>query len=156
MGSTHLPFLPFLAHSFNNLQKQSGNLQISGMELLYKTCGKKSNESIVGSGNGGFYTTSYESVYVLGQCQGDLGASNCGNCVKSVVQRAQVECGSSALVKELEEMGFKQLDLNTEVLRMNDYDLEKSIDDLCGVLEWDPIQTVGNGERGFGDTVRVN
>ncbi|KAJ0858771.1 putative Gnk2-like domain-containing protein [Helianthus annuus] len=113
-------------------------------------------ESIVGSGNGGFYTTSYESVYVLGQCQGDLGASNCGNCVKSVVQRAQVECGSSALVKELEEMGFKQLDLNTEVLRMNDYDLEKSIDDLCGVLEWDPIQTVGNGERGFGDTVRVN
>ncbi|KAI7754795.1 hypothetical protein M8C21_018794 [Ambrosia artemisiifolia] len=44
-----------------------------------------------------------------------------------------------ALIKELEVMGFKQLDLNTEVLRMNNYDLEKSIDDLCGVLEWDPM-----------------
>ncbi|KAJ0953392.1 putative Gnk2-like domain-containing protein [Helianthus annuus] len=93
------------------LYEVSGFAQISGMELLYKTCGKKSNaggnfqqirdsafsslESVVGSGNGGFYTTSYESVYVLGQCQGDLGASDCGNCVKSAVQRAQVECGSS-------------------------------------------------------------
>ncbi|KAI3823065.1 hypothetical protein L1987_04491 [Smallanthus sonchifolius] len=86
-----------------------GFAQISGMELLYKTCGKtnagfqerrdsafSSLESVVGSGNGGgFYTTSYESVYVLGQCQGDLGTSDCGNCVKSAVQRAQVECGSS-------------------------------------------------------------
>jgi len=44
-----------------------------------------------------------------------------------------------ALIKDLEEMGFKQLDLNTEVLRMNNYDLGKSIDDLCGVLEWDPM-----------------
>lgn len=44
-----------------------------------------------------------------------------------------------ALIKELEEMGFKQLDLNAEILRMNDYDLEKSVDDLCGVLEWDPM-----------------
>lgn len=94
------------------LYEVSGFAQISGMELLYKTCGKSTNaggngfqetrdsafsslESVIGSGNGGFYTTSYESVYVLGQCQGDLGASDCGNCVKSAVQRAQVECGSS-------------------------------------------------------------
>ncbi|KAK9072423.1 hypothetical protein SSX86_008857 [Deinandra increscens subsp. villosa] len=93
------------------LYEVSGFAQISGMEMLYKTCGKanaggsgfqerrdaafSSLESVVGSGNGGFYTTSYESVYVLGQCQGDLGASDCGNCVKSAVQRAQVECGSS-------------------------------------------------------------
>jgi hypothetical protein len=34
-------------------------------------------------------------VYMLAQCEGDLGDSDCGDCVKSVVQRAQVECGSS-------------------------------------------------------------
>ncbi|KAK1435395.1 hypothetical protein QVD17_01157 [Tagetes erecta] len=92
------------------LYEVSGFAQISGMEMLYKTCGRSnagngfqerrdaafsSLESVVGSGNGGFYTTSYENVYVLGQCQGDLGASDCGNCVKSAVQRAQVECGTS-------------------------------------------------------------
>ena len=36
-------------------------------------------------------------------------------------------------------MGFKQVDLNKEILRMNEFDLEKSVDDLCGVAEWDPI-----------------
>ncbi|XP_076946032.1 protein JOKA2-like isoform X2 [Bidens hawaiensis] len=44
-----------------------------------------------------------------------------------------------ALIKELEEMGFKQLDLNSKILRMNNYDLEKSVDELCGVSEWDPM-----------------
>ncbi|CAI9280446.1 unnamed protein product [Lactuca saligna] len=44
-----------------------------------------------------------------------------------------------SLLVELEAMGFKQLDLNKEVLRMNNYDLEKSVDDLCGVSEWDPM-----------------
>ncbi|KAI3777625.1 hypothetical protein L1987_47425 [Smallanthus sonchifolius] len=54
------------------------------------------------------------------------------------------------LVKELEEMGFKQLDLNKEILRMNNYDLEKSVDDLCGVLEWDPMLDELR-EMGFAD-----
>ncbi|MCD7464770.1 Protein joka2 [Datura stramonium] len=44
-----------------------------------------------------------------------------------------------SLLQELEEMGFKQLDLNKEILRKNGYDLERSVDDLCGVAEWDPI-----------------
>ncbi|KAL6971229.1 Plasmodesmata-located protein 3 [Sarracenia purpurea var. burkii] len=53
-------------------------------------------ENGIGSGNnGGFYTSSYGSVYVLGQCEGDLGISDCGECVKSAVQRSQVECGNS-------------------------------------------------------------
>lgn len=43
------------------------------------------------------------------------------------------------LLRELEEMGFKQVDLNKEILRMNEYNLEQSVDDLCGVAEWDPI-----------------
>ncbi|KAL2935919.1 Protein NBR1-like protein [Bienertia sinuspersici] len=43
------------------------------------------------------------------------------------------------LLKELEDMGFNQIDVNKKVLRGNNYDLEKSVDDLCGVSEWDPI-----------------
>lgn len=43
------------------------------------------------------------------------------------------------LLKELAEMGFKQVDLNKEILRLNEYNLEQSVDDLCGVSEWDPI-----------------
>lgn len=43
------------------------------------------------------------------------------------------------LLKELEEMGFKQVDLNKEILRQNNYNLEQSVDDLCGVNEWDPL-----------------
>ncbi|KAI3761383.1 hypothetical protein L1987_51797 [Smallanthus sonchifolius] len=54
------------------------------------------------------------------------------------------------LVKELEELGFKQLDLNKEILRMNNYDLEKSIDEPCGVLEWDPMLDELR-EMGFAD-----
>lgn len=92
------------------LYEVSGFAQISGVEMLYKTC---SGTNVAGSGfedrrdtafsvmeNGvssghGFYTTSYEQVYVLGQCEGDLGDADCGACVKTAVQRAQVECGSS-------------------------------------------------------------
>lgn len=43
------------------------------------------------------------------------------------------------LLRELDEMGFKQVDLNKDVLRMNEYNLQQSVDDLCGVEEWDPI-----------------
>ncbi|KAJ4712419.1 protein NBR1-like [Melia azedarach] len=55
-----------------------------------------------------------------------------------------------SLLKELEEMGFKQVDLNKEILRMNEYDLEQSVDDLCGAAEWDPILEELQ-EMGFGD-----
>lgn len=51
-------------------------------------------ENGVVSGHG-FYTTSYQAMYVLAQCEGDVGDSDCGDCVKSAVQRAQVECGRS-------------------------------------------------------------
>lgn len=44
-----------------------------------------------------------------------------------------------SLLKELEEMGFKQVDLNKEILRINEYNLEQSVDHLCGVSEWDPM-----------------
>ncbi|KAL0388344.1 UNVERIFIED_CONTAM: Plasmodesmata-located protein 2 [Sesamum radiatum] len=92
------------------LYEVAGFAQISGMEMLYKSC---SGTNVGGAGfeerrdtalsslengissNSGFYTTSYQSVFVLGQCEGDVGASDCVECVKSAVQRAQVECGSS-------------------------------------------------------------
>ncbi|KAF2285548.1 hypothetical protein GH714_005422 [Hevea brasiliensis] len=86
------------------LYEVSGFTQVSGMEMLFKTCGAT---NIAGSGfeerrdtafsvmeNGvvsghGFYTTSYQSMYVLGQCEGDVGDSDCGVCVKNAAQRAQ-------------------------------------------------------------------
>ncbi|XWS08732.1 hypothetical protein CRYUN_Cryun40dG0026300 [Craigia yunnanensis] len=92
------------------LYEVAGFAQISGMEMLFKTCGAT---NVAGTGfeerrdtafsvleNGvvsshGFYTTNYQSVYVLGQCEGDVGDSDCGDCIKSAIQRAQVECGSS-------------------------------------------------------------
>ncbi|XP_058770832.1 plasmodesmata-located protein 2-like [Vicia villosa] len=92
------------------LYEVSGFPQISGMDILYKTCGTTNAagrgfeerrdtalsvmENGVISGHG-FYATSYQSMYVMGQCEGDVGDSDCGECVKSAVQRAQVECGSS-------------------------------------------------------------
>lgn len=92
------------------LYEVSGFAQISGTQLLYKTCG---SNTVAGSGfeerrdtalsvmeNGvvsghGFYTTSYQGMYVLGQCEGDLGDSDCGDCVKSAAQKGQVECGNA-------------------------------------------------------------
>ncbi|XP_042516550.1 plasmodesmata-located protein 2-like [Macadamia integrifolia] len=88
----------------------SGFPDISGVEMLYKTCGTSQASgngfemrrdtafSVLESGiasSKGFYTTSYQSVYMLAQCEGDLGTSDCGQCVQTAVQKAQVECGSA-------------------------------------------------------------
>ncbi|KAJ4968062.1 hypothetical protein NE237_014763 [Protea cynaroides] len=92
------------------LYQISGFPEISGVEMLYKTCGtsqaagsgfeerRDTAFSVLESGvasSKGFYTTSYQSVYVVAQCEGDLGTSDCGDCVKTAVQKAQVECGSA-------------------------------------------------------------
>ncbi|PSR89470.1 hypothetical protein CEY00_Acc29671 [Actinidia chinensis var. chinensis] len=64
---------------------------------------------------------------------------------KSTVVPASVEGTSENtdveqnLLRELEEMGFKQVGLNKEILRLNKYNLKQSLDDLRGVAEWDPI-----------------
>ncbi|GAB2269767.1 hypothetical protein Dimus_004689 [Dionaea muscipula] len=46
-----------------------------------------------------------------------------------------------SLLKELEEMGFTEVDLNREILRINKYDLEQSVKDLCDYADsdWDPL-----------------
>ncbi|KAJ7977179.1 Cysteine-rich repeat secretory protein like [Quillaja saponaria] len=88
-----------------------GFKQVSGTQLLYKVCGKTKAsgtgfeerrdsafgmvENGVKSGGNLFYTGSYESVYVLGQCEGDLSSNDCGDCVNSAEERAKAECGDS-------------------------------------------------------------
>jgi len=89
-----------------------GFKQVPETQLLYKVCGSKKDSyddgfeerrdsafGMVESGvkNGGdlFYTGSYQSLYVLGQCEGDLGKDDCGDCVKSAEDQAKAECGDS-------------------------------------------------------------
>ncbi|KAF7818473.1 plasmodesmata-located protein 3-like [Senna tora] len=88
-----------------------GFRQVSGTQMLFKVCGsiqaKGSGfderretafgmvENGVKSGGSLFYTGSYQSLYVLGQCEGDLGNDDCGNCVKSAEQQVKSECGYS-------------------------------------------------------------
>ncbi|KAK3142293.1 hypothetical protein QOZ80_4BG0344740 [Eleusine coracana subsp. coracana] len=54
------------------------------------------------------------------------------------------------LLRELEELGFGQADLNKEIIRQNKYDLEQSVRDLSGLSDWDPL--LGElAELGFND-----
>ncbi|CAN7027296.1 hypothetical protein BRARA_F03775 [Brassica rapa] len=91
----------------------SGFRQTSGTEMLFRVCGKKQsgdpgfagkrdtafgaaeNGVKTGGDGGGFYAGQYESVYVLGQCEGSLGNSDCGECVKDGFEKAKSECGDS-------------------------------------------------------------
>ncbi|URE30690.1 Zinc finger, ZZ type [Musa troglodytarum] len=68
---------------------------------------------------------------------------------KTVAEDNTVE---ETLLDELESMGFKQIDLNKEILRLNKYDLEQSIDDLCSYSEWEPLLEELQ-EMGFSDRV---
>lgn len=42
-------------------------------------------------------------------------------------------------LNELKDMGFKQVELNREVLRRNKYDLDLTVEDLCGFGQWDSL-----------------
>ncbi|GJN02588.1 hypothetical protein PR202_ga19952 [Eleusine coracana subsp. coracana] len=54
------------------------------------------------------------------------------------------------LLRELEELGFGQADLNKEIIRQNKYDLEQSVRDLSSLGDWDPL--LGElSELGFND-----
>jgi hypothetical protein len=86
-----------------------GFKQVASTELLYKVCGSTQTKEtgfeqkrdtafeLVESGvkSGLFYTGMYESVYVLGQCEGDLGSDDCVDCVKIALERAKADCGDS-------------------------------------------------------------
>lgn len=89
----------------------AGFRQASPTELAYKVCGStrasgsgfgdKLDVALgqiakgVASGNAGFYAAGYESVYVLGQCEGSLGGGDCVSCVKTAAETAKSDCGSS-------------------------------------------------------------
>ncbi|GMN69925.1 hypothetical protein TIFTF001_038976 [Ficus carica] len=89
----------------------AGFKQVSATELLYKTCGsihaqgagfRERRDTAFGmvengvrSGSGLFYTGSYQSVYGLGQCEGDLSPDDCGDCVKNAEQKVVDQCGDS-------------------------------------------------------------
>ncbi|WOL06165.1 cysteine-rich repeat secretory protein 11-like [Canna indica] len=92
------------------LYQVSGFPQVSGIQMLYKTCGSGGGggdfevkrdtafsqlQSGV-AGAQGFYATSYGSVYAMAQCEGDLFSGDCSNCVSQAVQKSEVECGGAA------------------------------------------------------------
>ncbi|KAJ8527207.1 hypothetical protein K7X08_029684 [Anisodus acutangulus] len=84
---------------------------IGPTELLFKVCGSgqvsetgfgdrldtalgEIAKGVSGSGND-FYAGGYQSVYVLGQCEGDLSNVDCVDCVKNGAGKAKSECGNS-------------------------------------------------------------
>ncbi|KAL9228255.1 hypothetical protein vseg_003856 [Gypsophila vaccaria] len=83
---------------------------ISSTDLLYKVCkGASVGGNSTGfegerdsgfaeveagvAGGGGFYAAREGGVYAMGQCEGDMSGSECGECVKSGFQRVKSECG---------------------------------------------------------------
>ncbi|KAJ0959458.1 putative Gnk2-like domain-containing protein [Helianthus annuus] len=82
----------------------------SPTDLLFKQCGSGRAsgsgfddriESALGqivngvASGKGYYAGEFESVYVLGQCEGDLGSADCVSCVRSAAENARSACGSS-------------------------------------------------------------
>ncbi|KAG0491715.1 hypothetical protein HPP92_005113 [Vanilla planifolia] len=93
------------------LYEISGFPQVSGTQMLYKTCGsdggggerfEEKRDTVLSrlqdgvTSGGGFYATSYQSVYAVAQCEGDLSSADCGDCVEQAVQKVQVECGGAS------------------------------------------------------------
>lgn len=91
-----------------------GFKQVPETEFLYKYCGSTQASgtgfeqrrdaalSMVTDGvkkSALFYTGSYEQVYILGQCEGDLASNDCGDCVKGAADTAKNECGDSISVQ---------------------------------------------------------
>ncbi|RWW27766.1 hypothetical protein GW17_00007793, partial [Ensete ventricosum] len=92
------------------LYQVSGFPQVSGTQMLYKACGSAGGgggfevkrdtafaqlQSGVAGGQG-FYATSYASVYAMAQCEGDLSAGDCSECIAQAVQKSEVECGGAS------------------------------------------------------------
>nr|XP_043622602.1 plasmodesmata-located protein 2 isoform X2 [Erigeron canadensis] len=86
--------------------------QVPSTEMLYKKCGSSRvvddgpgfDEKLDGAfglmvkgvSNGkGYFAGGYENVYILGQCEGDLGGGECVNCVKSATDMGRNACRRS-------------------------------------------------------------
>ncbi|KAJ6851992.1 cysteine-rich repeat secretory protein 11-like [Iris pallida] len=91
------------------LYQVSGFPQVSGTQMLYKTCGSGAGngfeerrdtafanlQSGMSTASNGFYATSYQAVYTMAQCEGDLSVADCATCVQQAVQKVEVECGGA-------------------------------------------------------------
>ncbi|GJN09135.1 hypothetical protein PR202_ga27114 [Eleusine coracana subsp. coracana] len=85
---------------------------VSGVQMLFKTCGTGGGgggdfevrrdtafaqlQSGIATSSGGFVATSYQAVYAMAQCEGDLSTGDCGQCVTQAVQHVEVECGGAS------------------------------------------------------------
>jgi next-to-BRCA1 protein 1 len=69
----------------------------------------------------------------------------------SEMKKAAEEDSLEMTLGALESMGFKQRDLNQELLKKNDYDVQRTVDDLVMAAEWDPMLEELE-EMGFYDT----
>ncbi|PON99050.1 PB1 domain containing protein [Trema orientale] len=49
----------------------------------------------------------------------------------------EVVIGEEAILNKLEEMGFSKSSFTEEILKLHEYNIEHSIDYLCGVSDWD-------------------
>ncbi|CAM6049485.1 unnamed protein product [Sphagnum compactum] len=75
------------------------------------------------------------------------------------IEREQIKAAAAAaetdpvdaIVANLEAMGFTQRSLNLELLKKNDNDMQRTIDDLVTASEWDPMLEELE-EMGFYDT----
>ncbi|TVU48442.1 hypothetical protein EJB05_08079, partial [Eragrostis curvula] len=94
------------------LYEVAGFPQVSGVQMLFKTCGTGGGgggdfemrrdtafsqlEGGVATSSGGFVATSYQAVYAMAQCEGDLSTGDCSQCVTQAVQHVEVECGGAS------------------------------------------------------------
>ncbi|CAN6296307.1 unnamed protein product [Urochloa humidicola] len=93
------------------LYEVSGFPQVSGVQILFNICGTGSGggddfemrrdtafaalEGGVATSSGGFVAISYQGVYAMAQCEGDLFTGDCGHCITQAVQHVVVECGGA-------------------------------------------------------------
>ncbi|KAL0417192.1 UNVERIFIED_CONTAM: protein JOKA2 [Sesamum latifolium] len=101
------------------------------------------------AGNGASNSVPDPNIHMLDQSPPPAAAISSSE--ESAVELPAKKEVEEQLLRELEEMGFKHVALNREILRMNDYDLEQAVNDLCGGVDWDSILE-DLWEMGFHDT----
>lgn len=57
----------------------------------------------------------------------------------SMVSMPEQDTPVEEMLAKLESMGFNHRKLNQELLEKNDFDVQRTLDDLCSAAEWDPI-----------------
>ncbi|KAL1060713.1 hypothetical protein V6Z11_1Z076600 [Gossypium hirsutum] len=81
-----------------------GFKQVPGTEFLYKVCGssraggtefESRRDAAFNMAENACFTPELISLSILGQCEGDLAASDCGDCVKTAFETAKDDCGDS-------------------------------------------------------------